>query len=51
MNILIYNLSLLVGLILIGAGVAQISVPAALITMGALVLVLTVLGAYLSRKG
>lgn len=47
----IYNFSLLAGLGLIGAGVAMLSVPAALVTVGALVVGLTVLGAFLSRKG
>jgi hypothetical protein len=47
----VYNASLLVGLVLIGAGVGMLSVPAALVTVGALVIVLSVLGASLSRKG
>jgi hypothetical protein len=37
----IYNLSLLTSLLLIGAGVACLSIPAALIAVGALVLLLT----------
>jgi hypothetical protein len=47
----IYNLSLISGLGMIGAGVALVSVPAALVTVGTLVIGLTVFGAYLGRKG
>lgn len=46
-----YNLSLLAGLGMIGAGVALVSLPAALVTVGALVIGLTLFGAYLGRKG
>lgn len=52
MNPTVYNISILVGLGLIGSGVALVSVPAALVTVGALVIGLTVFGARLaSRKG
>jgi uncharacterized membrane protein HdeD (DUF308 family) len=51
MNMLTYNVSLLVGVAMIGAGVALVSMPAALITVGAMVVGLTLLGATLSRKG
>lgn len=48
----IYNASLVAGLALISAGVAQaVSVPAAMIVTGALVIVLAVLGVLLIRKG
>jgi len=50
MKTLVYNMSLLVGLGLIGAGLALVSVPAALVTVGALILGLTVFGAYIARK-
>ncbi|MDB5937535.1 MAG: hypothetical protein JWQ01_4879 [Massilia sp.] len=51
MNALTYNASLLAGLAMIGGGVAMVSVPAALITVGVLVVSMTIFGAYLSRKG
>jgi hypothetical protein len=51
MNMITYNVSLLAGLVMIGAGVALVSVPAALVTVGALVIGLTLTGAYMSRKG
>lgn len=51
MNATIYNLSLLAGLGLVGAGVGMVNVPAALATVGALVIGLTVFGAHLGRKG
>lgn len=51
MTPIIYNCCLLAGLGLIGGGVAMVSVPAALVTVGALVIGLTLFGAYLSRKG
>lgn len=51
MTQMIYNGSLLAGTVMIGAGVALVSVPAALVTVGALVIGLTFVGAYLSRKG
>jgi hypothetical protein len=51
MNALTYNASLLAGLAMIGGGVAMVSVPAALVTVGVLVVGMTIFGAYLSRKG
>lgn len=51
MNALTYNASLLAGIAMIGGGVAMVSVPAALVTVGTLVVGLTIIGAYLSRKG
>lgn len=52
MNPTTYNISLVVGLGLIADGVAQaVSVPAALIVSGGLIISLAVLGAFLSRKG
>lgn len=50
MNAKTYNLSMLTGVMFIGAGVAMVSVPAALVTVGALVIGLTMLGAYLSGR-
>lgn len=48
----IYNASLAAGLALIAGGVAQsVSVPVAMIVTGSLVIGLTMLGAFLSRKG
>lgn len=47
----VYNLSLLTGLGSIGAGVAMVSVPAALVTVGALIIGLTLFGVAMSRKG
>jgi hypothetical protein len=47
----VYNLSLLAGLGSIGAGVAMVSIPAALVTVGALIIGLTLFGVALSRKG
>lgn len=51
MNELVLNASLLAGLSMIGAGVAMVSIPAALVTVGTLVLASTFYVAYLSRKG
>lgn len=51
MNALTYNASLLAGLAMFGGGVAMVSVPAALASVGALVVALTLLGAFFSRKG
>lgn len=45
MTPLIYNLSLLVGLLLICGGVALVYVPAALIVAGVSVIGLTIMGA------
>lgn len=51
MNPFTYNASLLAGIGMIGGGVAMVSVPAALVTVGSLIVGLTILGAHLSRKG
>lgn len=52
MNPTVYNFSMLAGLGLIGGGIAMVNVPAALVTVGSLVIGLTVFGARLaSRKG
>jgi hypothetical protein len=52
MNPTVYNLSLLAGLGLVGGGLALVSVPAALVSVGVLVIGLTLFGARLaSRKG
>lgn len=52
MNPTVYNISMLTGLGLIGGGVAMVSVPAALVSVGALMIGLTVFGARMaSRKG
>lgn len=51
MNVMIYNVSMLAGLALIGTGVALVSVPAALVAVGGLVICLTLAGARMSRKG
>lgn len=50
MNKIIYDLSLLVGVLLVGGGVAMFSVGAALITVGALIIGLTVFGARLTSR-
>ncbi len=50
MNRLTYNLSMAISTGLIGAGVAQWSVPAALVTVGVLVLALTVFGMVVMGK-
>jgi hypothetical protein len=50
MSQLTYNISLLAGTALIGIGVGMVSVPAALVTVGGLVISLTLFGAFLSRK-
>jgi hypothetical protein len=47
MNPIVYNTCVLAGVILIGVGTALVNVPAALVTTGALLLVLTLLA---SRK-
>jgi hypothetical protein len=51
MTTTIYNISMLAGLALIGAGVAMVSVPAALVVVGGLVVSLTLIAAFFSRKG
>ena len=43
---MIYNLSMAAGLSMIGGGVAMVSVPAALVTVGALVVGLTLFVAF-----
>ena len=50
MNPLTYNASLLIGIALIGAGLALLSIPVALTVVGALVLAFTVFGALIARK-
>lgn len=47
----IYNLSVLTGLGCIGWGTALISIPAALITVGILMIALALASACLSRRG
>ncbi len=51
MNAIIYNTSMAAGLVLIGAGVGMVSIPAALVTVGSLIIGLTLAAASLSRKG
>jgi hypothetical protein len=52
MNGFTYNISMLIGVALVGTGVGMVSVPAALVTVGGLVIILTFAGAYLAgRKG
>lgn len=51
MNPIVSNISALVGIGLIGAGTAMVSVPAALIAVGSLVIGLTLIGVALGRKG
>lgn len=51
MNAIVYNASMLVGIGMVGAGVGMVSIPAALVTVGILVVALTLMGAYLGRKG
>lgn len=50
MSRIVYDAAILLGVLLIGVGVWQWSWPAALVTVGALIVVLTVLGAYLGRR-
>nr|WP_198047975.1 hypothetical protein [Cupriavidus taiwanensis] len=50
MTAITYNLALAIGLALVGAGVALVSVPAALTTVGALVIALTLFGAAMARR-
>lgn len=50
MNRLTYNLALAIGLALIGVGVAMHSAAAALVTVGALVIALTLFGAWLESR-
>jgi hypothetical protein len=51
MNAITYNASMAAGLALIGAGVGMVSVPAAMVVVGGLVIGLTLTAAFLSRKG
>lgn len=50
MNAKTYNLSMLTGVMFIGIGVGMVSVPAALVTVGAMVIGLTMLGAYFTGR-
>lgn len=50
MNPIIYNASLAAGVALTTGGVALVSVPAALVTAGALVIALTLIGALLAGR-
>lgn len=45
----VYNGALAAGLLLVGVGVGLWSIAAALVTVGALVIALTVVGAYFAR--
>jgi hypothetical protein len=45
----VYNLAISAGVLLIGAGVGMWSVPAALVTVGVLVIGLTLAGAALAK--
>ena len=45
-QVMIYNLSMLAGLSLIGVGVAMVSIPAALVTVGVLIISLTLFAAF-----
>lgn len=52
MTATIYNISLLAGLALVGAGVDMMAgVPVALVTVGSLVIGLTLFSAAMGRKG
>lgn len=50
MTPLIYDLSLAAGLMLIGAGVGMVSIPAALISVGMLIIGLTLFAALMLRS-
>lgn len=50
MKTIVYDISMAAGVLLIGAGVGMVSVPAALVTVGALVILLTLLGAFLGSR-
>ncbi|MFP3890971.1 hypothetical protein [uncultured Ralstonia sp.] len=50
MNPKVYNASLLIGVGMVGTGAALISVPAALVAVGALVIGLTLFGAWVARQ-
>lgn len=45
-----YNISLLTGIGLIGGGIGMVNIPAALVSVGALVISLTLFGAYMSGR-
>ena len=51
MKPLIYNIAMLTGLALIAGGVAMVNIPTALVTVGTLVIALTMFGAHIGRKG
>lgn len=50
MNDRVYDLCMLVGILLIGTGVWQWSWPAALVTVGSLLIVLTLIGSGAIRR-
>lgn len=50
MNPTIYNTAIAVGVALVGAGVAMLSIAGALVTVGALVIGLTLTASGLGRK-
>jgi hypothetical protein len=50
MNPRIYNVSLAVGVLLVGIGEGLVDIPRALMAVGAIVIVLTLATAALSRK-
>lgn len=52
MNALIYNVALVVGLVLVGAGVGlQCGLAAALVVVGALVLICSMFTAHIASRG
>lgn len=52
MNALAYNVALTLGLVCIGAGsYLRYGVPAALMTLGGLMIGLTLFGAFIARRG
>ena len=50
MNALVYNASIALGIALIGGGVAMVSVPGALVAVGALIIALAMFGAAISTR-
>jgi hypothetical protein len=50
MSPIVYNLALLAGVVLIGAGVGLQSIPHALVVVGALVIALTLFGAMVASR-
>ena len=46
-----YNMSLLFGLLMIGGGVSFWSIPAAMVTVGGIVIVLTFVSLWLASRG